>query len=228
MRWRRFLLLAILLMALGNGCFTPSVSMYQLPKIMTRIMALGDSITDGYDHPGGYRPFLWRSLQDKGCTVEFVGSQENGVSPSHKHEGHSGWRIADIHDRIKAWLTANPADIILLLIGTNDMFQVQDLPQAPQRLNALLNTIYQQLPTVKIFLGTLPPIDEPTLHQRVISFNQKLPSIVQSQRDKGRHIILVDIYQVLSVKDLEDGVHPTLRGHAKIAQAWAQALCSQP
>jgi lysophospholipase L1-like esterase len=226
MNWRKFFLLAVLLI-LVNGCFmdTSNSTPNQLPKTMTKIMALGDSITNGYDYPGGYRNFLWRSLQDKGCPMEFVGSQSNGEAPSRNHEGHSGWRIGDIHSQIKSWLTINPADIILLLIGTNDMFQVQDLPQAPQRLAGLLETIYQQLPQVKLYLGTLPPIGEPTLNQRVISFNQNLPSIVQSQRDKGRSIILVDIYKAVSFKDLGDGVHPTLQGHQKIAQAWAQALC---
>jgi lysophospholipase L1-like esterase len=35
-------------------------------------MPLGDSITDGYEVPGGYRDSLWRSLESDGYPVDFI------------------------------------------------------------------------------------------------------------------------------------------------------------
>lgn len=189
-------------------------------------MPLGDSLTDGYDYPGGYRQFLWRFLAERGKQIKFVGSQRNGDPdlPEPYHEGHSGWRIADIHSYIHRWLTDHPADIILLLIGTNDVLQGYDPTRPPTPLSDLLDRIYQLLPNVIVLLGTLPPIDEPYFQRRVQAFNAYLPSIVQLQADRGRRIQLVDIYTAITSKDLIDGVHPTPAGHQKIAEAWAQVL----
>ena len=57
-----------------------------------RVMPLGDSITDGYNVPGGYRINLWQRLAAGRYTVDFVGSGFNGPASlgDHDHEGHSG------------------------------------------------------------------------------------------------------------------------------------------
>ncbi|NJO19795.1 MAG: hypothetical protein HC838_06605 [Spirulinaceae cyanobacterium RM2_2_10] len=99
-----------------------------------KIMPLGDSITDGYNLPGGYRFPLWQALRDRGYPIDFVGSQQNGPAtwPEREHEGHSGWKIAQIHQRLTGWLATTQPDIILLLIGTNDIAQGDRLTAAPR------------------------------------------------------------------------------------------------
>ena len=77
-----------------------------------RVMPLGDSITDGFNVPGGYRINLWQRLAAGGYTVDFVGSGFNGPAGlgDHDHEGHSGWRIDQIDANIVGWLqTHRPA-----------------------------------------------------------------------------------------------------------------------
>src|SRR3954451_5402213 len=73
-----------------------------------KIMPLGDSITDGYNVPGGYRINLWQRLAAGGDTTDFVGSGFNGPASlgDHDHEGHSGWRIDQIDANIVGWLQA--------------------------------------------------------------------------------------------------------------------------
>src|SRR5437762_1167902 len=70
-----------------------------------RVMPLGDSITDGFNVPGGYRINLWQRLASGGRTVDLVGSGFNGPAElgDHDHEGHSGWRIDQIDSNIVAW-----------------------------------------------------------------------------------------------------------------------------
>ena len=113
-----------------------------------RVMPLGDSITDGYNVPGGYRIDLWQKVNAGGYTVDFVGSQSNGPASlgDQDHEGHSGWRIDQIDANIVNWLRSSNPRTVLLHIGTNDMTQNRDLPNAPNRLAALVDRITNTAP----------------------------------------------------------------------------------
>ena len=93
------------------------------------IMPLGDSITLGIgpSEPvaelDGYRRELASLLKSFGYDVDFVGSLSNGDADfsDKQHEGHPGWRDDDIADAVYGFITANPAKIILLHIGTNSV-----------------------------------------------------------------------------------------------------------
>src|SRR6476619_7099245 len=88
----------------------------------TKVMPLGDSITEGTQVPGGYRIGLWQRLANGRYTVDLVGSQFNGPSAlgDHDHEGHPGWRIDQIDANINGWLASAGPRTVLLHIGTND------------------------------------------------------------------------------------------------------------
>ena len=108
----------------------------------TTIMPLGDSITsgvediysgDGWPAPGtrrGYRQPLYQMLVDAGYAVDFVGSRNDGqnASPAFDFdaEGWPGYTAFDIangrgsYDGVWFALDANPADVVLLHVGTND------------------------------------------------------------------------------------------------------------
>ena len=108
-------------------------------------MPLGDSITQGAasgepdeDLQAGYRLALWDLLVDAGYDVDFVGSLNSGSAIQDfdpQHEGHPGWRDDQIAANIYAWLELNPADIILLHIGTNG------LDPSPDDVEEILNEI---------------------------------------------------------------------------------------
>ena len=191
-----------------------------------KIMPLGDSITDGYFVPGGYRIDLQPAIENRGYAIEFVGSLSNGPNTllSQHHEGHSGWRIEEICDRVADWLQTFQPDIILLLIGTNNIGQWYQVQTASYRLNQLIDSIFQTAPNVKLFLASIPPMYEPTLNQRVIQYNQNSEELVKEKQQAGKPIDFVDLYNILSLDDLPDGVHPNQEGFRKIASAWATGL----
>ncbi|GAA2687602.1 MULTISPECIES: SGNH/GDSL hydrolase family protein [Actinosynnema] len=192
----------------------------------TRVMPLGDSITDGWNVPGGYRVGLWRRLVAEGYAVDFVGSGSNGPSElgDHDHEGHPGWRIDELHARIQGWLRATTPRVVLLHIGTNDIGQDYDVPNAPARLGALLDRIQLTAPAAWVFVAKITPIEDPVLEARVLAFNNALPGIVADRR----RVHLVDMHDGFVPGDLADGVHPSTAGYDKMAARWRAALATVP
>ncbi|GMA16178.1 RICIN domain-containing protein [Deinococcus metallilatus] len=195
-----------------------------------RIMPLGDSITDGYNIPGGYRTGLFQKLSAAGLPFDFVGSLLNGPAalPDRDHEGHSGWRIDEIAAQVNTWLDQQQPATTLLMIGTNDIIQNRDPANAPKRLGALLDQMSARRPNMLILVATLPPLAEAGQNRWVGQYNAALPEVVRSRAAQGQKVTLVDVNAALNVADLADGVHPNSTGYSKLANVWYQALRSTP
>ncbi|GAA5193663.1 hypothetical protein GCM10023322_56180 [Rugosimonospora acidiphila] len=196
----------------------------------TRVMPLGDSITDGLTVPGGYRIGLWQRFQTGGYRVDFVGSLANGPASlgDHDHEGHSGWRIDQLDANIVSWLNAYTPHTILLHIGTNDIAQNYNLSSAPARLSTLIDHITATAPSAEVFVATIIPLGSASLETNVRTFNAAIPGIVQGKVSAGKHVHLVDMHSALTTADLADGVHPNAGGYEKMAATWFSALTSVP
>ncbi|MDB9314089.1 SGNH/GDSL hydrolase family protein [Spirulina sp. CS-785/01] len=192
----------------------------------SKIMPLGDSITDGYHIPGGYRINLWHHLTEQDYAFDFVGSQRNGPPelPDKDHEGHSGWTISEINAMIVPWLKKAQPDQILLIIGTNDILQNLNLAKIGERLEQLIQAIWQQTPDVTLFVGSIPPIGDRSFIEPVEQYNQQITQLVKQHQQEGRDIYFVDLSEALEWTDLADGVHPNRQGHDKMARVWAEAV----
>jgi hypothetical protein len=105
-----------------------------------KILPLGDSITYGIGYNGGYRVELFRKAHADGKKITFTGSLSNGPSMvdgatfPKNNEGHSGWKIDQLLPLIPMPAFQQPPHIILLMIGTNDIAQNDNLANAPKRL----------------------------------------------------------------------------------------------
>jgi lysophospholipase L1-like esterase len=92
-----------------------------------RYMPFGDSITEIIC----WRAKLWEKLQTtEWASVNFVGSgkTENNCRDTkydRDNEGHSGFLAIDIANRnqLEGWLKTNPADVVTMHLGTNDIVQ---------------------------------------------------------------------------------------------------------
>ena len=208
-----------------------------------RIMPLGDSITDGYRRtPDSYRKTLYRHLTGAGLHVDYVGSGNRGTGADNDNEGHSGWRIRNIQERIGEWMADARPDIVLLNIGTNDIGLGDDIRNAPQRLSTLIDTILDQSPSVRIVVAKvgLPPRDAAPgwrplspragwsrlTYNRVMqarrlpAYNAAIPGVVAG---KGPRVSLVDLSGI-SPLHTDDGLHPDATGFRQQAYLWYQAL----
>lgn len=123
-----------------------------------RYMPFGDSITEIVC----WRAKLWEKLQDtEWATVDWVGSgtTENNCQDTkydRDNEGHSGFLAIDIADKkqLVGWLEKNPADVITMHLGTNDIAQqnkpVNDIIAA---FTTLLEVMRTSNPRMKIVVS---------------------------------------------------------------------------
>ncbi len=204
-----------------------------------RIMPLGDSITAGKHRvqavPGAYRLQLWDNFQRDQLTVDLVGARENdSLTPDFDpdHEGHGGWKISQIKHMINNNLfTYQKADIVLLMIGTNDFLGSATAEDALSHLEALLNTMKHKAPEVKVLVSDIPPIDpqgskdsaNPENAQQVKDFNAGMAEVVS--RVAAPNIMHVTVGSQLDlVKINPDGVHPTKAGYDNMGNIWYDTL----
>ncbi|MBN1174965.1 MAG: cellulose binding domain-containing protein [Micromonosporaceae bacterium] len=197
-----------------------------------KVMPLGDSITDGFNVPGGYRTELWKRLVASGYTVDFVGPQYNGPAElgDHDHAGYTGWEINQIDAQVVGWLQTHQPRTIMLMIGTNDILHNIDVANAPSRLSALLDHILTTLPQVHLFVASITPLGGSfaSYESAVQTYNASVPTIVSAKVSAGYQVHYVNMHSVLTTADLADGIHPSATGYTKMGDAWYSALTSVP
>lgn len=213
-----------------------------------RIMPLGDSLTGGGNTGAShsYRGYLEALLREAGYSFDFVGSLSGlaygGSDPD--HEGHGSFTIGpdDIRSRegqpvslyayLEDYLQAEP-DVILLLIGINDLYAGEISPGAPElasgRLVGLVERIQALRPGVTIFVASLAPAARYDMATRPEFQAINAAARALGEADPGDSVYFVDLYGRLApgwdpALDLVDGVHFSERGARKVAQVWFEAL----
>ncbi|MCF6158511.1 MAG: hypothetical protein E3K32_08035 [wastewater metagenome] len=192
-----------------------------------RIMPLGDSITMGYitgltnDLMVGYRQKLYLDLINEGYTIDFAGSLHSGslAAPNfdYHHEGHGGWNDNEVAGSVFQWLVDNPADIILLHIGTND------LTSSPDDVGLILNEIDRFSEDTLVILALI--INNKNYNPVVTEFNNNVRAMAEERIAHCDKIILVDMENAFNYSDdMDDNLHPNANGYSKMADVWFAAL----
>ena len=194
----------------------------------TRIMPLGDSITNGFPVAGGYRNRLHQLLTAAGYNVDFIGTQTDngaGTLPDPDHEGHSGWRIGQLDANIAGWFgaMADP-DVVLLHIGTNDFGSSTDTPNAINRLDALIAKIATLRPYAHIVVTNLMERNEPYNTSIQAQFNPFVQARVNAQAALGRRVTFLDMRAAVPLAEMPDQLHPGQTGYNHMADAWLPAI----
>ena len=223
-----------------------------------RIMPLGNSITYGTYGNGynggqgdqrppaqvtGYRQPLYLLLQAAGRSVNFVGSLQAGqqATPGFdpNHEGHSGQTAGYVADHVFNWLNNNPAEVVLLHIGTNNInspdFSVASTVGDVARI---LDEIDRHSKNTIVILALIVNrscsagnTNCQTKAAATTSFNNALKSVAQARIAAGDRIVIVDMeqgaginYKLTPQGDMADELHPYKTGYEKMAAVWLNAL----
>lgn len=221
--------------------------------------------TDKAPNPGGYRYYLAQMLEKADIDVDFVGTEARGPADmaDRDHQGMPGWTIrrlaADPVSCHDAWdpdelvgkykdglayhyrdfvsQVDSPPDIVLLMIGTNDISKITDsVPTLHTRYAALLDTIEAVTPQAHVIASNILPITlrfDSTrcrfgnLNDSVKVVNMRLTETFAAAQAKGIDVTLVDMYGIPGITRnirANDGIHPDDRGYRMLARKWAAAI----
>lgn len=150
-------------------------------------------------------------------------------------------------------MEAYQPDVIMLQIGTNDVLDAQ-LTGIGDRLEELVDKLipYVSGDGQVLYLASIPNIDaikrydwlgayewnygvshesDPekfvaTVQAAVDDYNTIVKNLVAKKQAEGAHIEFSDINSTITISagDLEDGVHPSEQGYAKMGQYWSNLL----
>lgn len=194
-----------------------------------RVMPLGDSLTAGqyddgaYDIDGGYRGPLRAMLL--GAT--FVGSV-GGV-----HEGHPGYGTKRLADGLPGWLASARPDVVLLMIGTNDLGWTEESTAVATEMTYIVGPALAA--GARVFVATLIPTGatDRDIQARRVNYNALLTSAVRAHPEYGKRLHLVDAMAMALALGTTDyrassvvQVHPEALGYRKMAQVWASAMAA--
>ncbi|KAI1845929.1 hypothetical protein JX265_011175 [Neoarthrinium moseri] len=213
---------AVLLIAAALGVSAQNTTL--------RYMPFGDSITEIVC----WRAKLWEKLQStEWAGVNWVGSgkTENNCKDTkydRDNEGHSGFLAINIanNKQLVGWLKNNPADVITMHLGTNDIVQqgksVTDIIAA---FSTLVQVMRDSNPKMKIIVAQIIPMGLGSFNTQIQNLNKAIIPWAQEKNSTDSPIWVVDQYTGFSgSSDLRDGVHPNDSGDTKMANVWYPAL----
>jgi len=221
-------------------------------------MCLGDSITAGYTDNSkwsvpfefGYRSGLYSLLTRDGNPVKFVGDSRepwNGVfgKPQNEpkldlrkmgqdcHRGYGGQGTEFVLSNISAWLNADKPDIILLMIGINDLGR-HKLTMAESNLNSIVNIIVTRQPKADVIVAQITPgANNGYVLQEFLDYNSYIrEKMVPSYKKQGKRVSTVDQYANFPLKTgkvdpalFSNGInHPTAAQYELMAQTWIAGI----
>ena len=223
-----------------------------------RIDCIGDSITLGYtDNPTwsvpyefGYRSGLYTLLNNAGYSFQFVGSSPepwNGASglptntPSpdlrtvnQDHcEGYGGWNTSNVLSNIGPWLAADNPNVVLLMIGINDISPGSsgNPTGAESNLNAIVQNIVTTKPNANVIVAQVTPYASGYTDSIVEYNNYIANSLVPYYQGLHDHVTTVNQYANLLTNGTIDptkysnGInHPSNAVYNQMAQTWFQGI----
>lgn len=175
-----------------------------------KIIAFGDSITFGMTSTSGGYPSRLNFLLNA-----------NGKPAQIFNTGISGEITSDGVTRLDSILNSFPADIILIMEGTNDVWQGIPVETTKKNLQEMISK--SMAAGVIPLLATLTPSDR--VGSQTLIPQSWNPMIEALARDNG--IELVDHYNAILPTwptSNADGIHPHDLGYQTIANTWFAAL----
>ncbi len=223
-----------------------------------RILFIGDSITDGNwgNSDGSAQPSAARNHWDMNHIygsgyMYLCASYYQSTYPEREYQffnrGISGNTLNDLKNRWREDALAIHADVVSILIGTNDVNEYLgkkdgrafDFVSWKQTYRELLDSLRRDNPQVKIVLcepftactGYMKKTDDFALRDSLIQRLGKITSQIAADYDAA-FIPYASMFRRLLTESsnlpdtywIWDGIHPTPAGHKRMADLWMEQI----
>lgn len=188
-----------------------------------RVMAVGDSITEGGKTFATYRVPLAQRLKAAGYAVEFVGSRgELGL----RHEGYGGKNVEYLAEHVPARFAATPAGVVLLHAGHNHFSEQRPVPGIIAATEQLVRGFRSVNPRVIVLLAQVIPSGKLPKYDYIPELNVALAALATRLNTSEQPVVLVNQAEGFDWRTdtIDDHVHPNAAGAEKMAARWFDAL----
>lgn len=194
-----------------------------------RYMPFGDSITE----ITCWRSKLWQRLQStEFANVNFVGSVKTDFNCGDNlydrdSEGHTSFRAVNIanQNQLEGWLRQNPADVITMHLGTNDVADNRSVQDIINAFTKMVGQMRASNARMKIIVAQIIPLANGNQNGKVQELNRSIIPWAQGLNKTESPIWVVDQYTGFSgTGDNRDGVHPNANGDTKMTNVWFPAV----
>lgn len=188
------------------------------------VVTLGDSLTAGTPY---FRSPLEAPPDGAGDPDAYYGTWVMRKHPEWRlvNQGIAGQRSAEIRDRLERALSQKP-DYVILLAGTNDIYQGIDLGLTTRNLAGMYREMKRR--GIVPIAATLPPFDTAT-PQQAAQVRQLNEWILRNAERLG--VPQVDFYAAVTdrtqpdrLDGTSDGVHPDIGGYRRMGLAALRVL----
>ncbi|KAH9874844.1 hypothetical protein J1614_004331 [Plenodomus biglobosus] len=169
-----------------------------------------------------------------------------GATPVALRERQSGVKIMPLGDSITGspggflalnianqnllpgWLAATTPDLILMHLGTNDVWN----NASPSQITTAFSTLLQQMraanPNVVVLVAQIIPMAPPNCAEcggRVVALNRAIAEWAPGVNTAVSPVVVVDCWTGFDVASMTgDGVHPNEVGDRRLADVWFEAV----
>ena len=231
--------------------FTVQRFTVQPPAAPLRIMAIGDSITEGFDWPGdglsqnirSYRGEFVNLMNNSSCAYQMVGSLQSNFPTTgftSNHEGYSGFRADHLNNGFSDGRLSSPGisstmaihnpDVVLLHVGSNDMLGGQSILSTIADIELMIDNILAANPGATVLVANVIPWYSPINNQ----FNSNIRGsiaqlgndiIASLQNNPRPNVRLANVRNRFTPSMMQgDLIHPNALGEVHIANAFFDAL----
>ncbi|HVJ45750.1 MAG TPA: alpha/beta hydrolase fold domain-containing protein [Luteolibacter sp.] len=185
----------------------------------TRILCLGDSITEGGSSFKVYRGPLAEKLNKGGYDVTFVGPKKDKDGLA--HGGYGGRSIEQVCAEYQKFHAEFPTDIVIIHSGHNHSVEQKPVPGILKAAEDMIALARKDNPKVTVLLAKVIPSGKLPKYEYIPDLNQQIGEL-----GKKLDVIVVDQETGFDWKTdtVADMVHPNASGAEKMATKFFEAL----
>ena len=226
------------------GALTAGPATAETPP--ARILIVGDSVTQGASGDYTWRYRLWKTLQARQKTVDFVGPRSDVSDDSTTYadpdfdQDHAarwgafftvdGWwaGMGYPEDVTQDLVSTYAPDVVIEDLGLNNLtFVDESAEQVIAKVEGFVADVRAVRPSTSIVLGQLTQSWFPG--GEVDTYNALLLDLAaELDRPDARVVVAAAPDDYTKLGDTYDGTHPNAQGEVKIADQFAEALATLP